>query len=67
MKTLLAMTVGTVSLLTTGIALAQNSNMMNGGNWGMGWMGGSGGIWLPLLLVVVVVGLVVLLAQRKDK
>ena len=40
MKTLLAMVVGTVSLLATGGALAQNGNMMNGGTSGAGWMGG---------------------------
>jgi len=31
MKTLLAMAVGTVPLLATGVALAQGGNMMNGG------------------------------------
>ena len=67
MKTLLAMAVGTVPLLATGVALAQNGNMMNGGGWGMGWMGGYGGIWGPILLVVVVVGVVALLMQRKGK
>ena len=59
MKTLLAMVVGTVSVLATGVALAQTGNMMNGGGWGMGWMGGYGGIWMPILVVIVVVGLVV--------
>ena len=55
MKNLLAAAVGTVSLLTTGVSLAQNGNMMNGGGWGSGWMGGYGGIWMPILLVIVVV------------
>ena len=67
MKTLLAMAVGTVSLLATGIALAQNGNMMNGGGWGMGWMGGYGGIWGPILLVVVIVVVVALVMQRRGK
>ncbi len=67
MKILLAVAVATMSLLTTGVSLAQSTNMMNGGNWGTGWMGGYGGIWMPVLLVVVVVGLVVLVVQRKDK
>jgi hypothetical protein len=67
MKTLLALAVGAVPLLGTGVALAQNGNMMNGGGWGMGWMGGYGGIWGPILLVVVVVGAVVLVMQRKGK
>jgi hypothetical protein len=67
MKTLLAMAVGTVLLLATGVSLAQSGNMMNGGMWGTGWMGGYGGIWGPILLVVVVVGLVVWVVQRKGK
>ena len=67
MKTLLAMAVGTVSPLATGVALAQNGNMMNSGMWGVGWMGGYDGIWLPILLVIVVVGLVVWVVQRKGK
>lgn len=67
MKTLLALAVGMVPLLATGIALAQNGNMMNGGGWGMGWMGGYGGIWVPILLVVVVAGVVALIMQRKGK
>ena len=67
MKTLLALAVGTVSLLVTGVSLAQNGNMMSGGGWGMGWMGGYGGIWGPILLVIVVVGVVALVMQRKGK
>jgi hypothetical protein len=67
MKTLLAMTVGTVSLLATGVSLAQNGNMMNGGMWGGGWMGGYGGIWVPILLVIVAVGVVAWVVQRKGK
>jgi uncharacterized membrane protein len=67
MKTLLAMAVGTVALLATDVALAQNGNMMNGGGWGMGWMGGYGGVWGPILLVIVIVGAVVLIMQRKAK
>ena len=67
MKTLLALAVGAVPLLGTGVALAQSGNMMEGGGWGMGWMGGYGGIWGPILLVVVIVGAVVLIVQRKGK
>jgi asparagine N-glycosylation enzyme membrane subunit Stt3 len=67
MKTLLAMAVGTVPLLTTSVALAQNGNMMNGGMWGGGWMGGYGGIWGPILLVIVVVGVVAWLVKKKGK
>lgn len=65
---LLAMAVGSVPLLATSVALAQGGNMMDGGGgWGMGWMGGYGGIWGPLLLVVVVAGVVALVMQRKGK
>lgn len=67
MRTLLAIAVGAVPLLATGVALAQSGNMMDGGGWGMGWMGGYGGIWGPILLVVVVAGLVALVMQRKGK
>ena len=67
MKMLLAMAVGSVPLLATSVALAQNGNMMNGGGWGMGWMGGYGGVWGPILLVVVIVGAVVVIMQRKSK
>lgn len=66
MKTLLAMAVGAVPLLATGVAMAQNGTMMNGGSWGVGWMGGYGGIWMPILLVVVV-GLVAWIVMRKNK
>ena len=72
MKILLAMAVGTVTLLATGVSLAQNGNMMNGGASGDGWMngfgamGGYGGVWLPALLVIAVVGIVALaVAQRR--
>ncbi|MEP7181262.1 MAG: hypothetical protein ABI886_03630 [Betaproteobacteria bacterium] len=67
MKNLLAMAVGTASLLVTGVSFAQNGGMMNGGMWGGGWMGGYGGIWGPILLVVVVIGLVAFVMQRKGK
>jgi hypothetical protein len=69
MRNLFAMAFGTVPLLATGVALAQNGNMMNndGGMWGTGWMGGYGGIWVPILLVIVAVGVVALLMQRKGK
>ena len=67
MKTLLARAIVTLPLLTSGVALAQGGSMMNGSGWGMGWMGGYGGIWGPLLLIVVVVGVVALVMQRKGK
>ena len=69
MKSLLAMAVGTVPLLATGISFAQSGNMM-AGTWGGDWMGGYGGyggIWMPILMVIVVVALVVWVVKRKDK
>ena len=67
MKTWLAMVVGTLPLFATGVALAQSGHMMDGNSWGVGWMGGYGGIWLPIFLVVVAVGLVAWVVQRKGK
>jgi uncharacterized membrane protein len=67
MKTLLALAVGALALLTTGVTLAQSGNMMNGGSWGTGWMGGYGGAWMPILLVIVVVALVVLILKGRGK
>jgi uncharacterized membrane protein len=69
MKTLLAKVVGTVPLLSTGVALAQNGTMMNGGGWmsGYGGMGGYGGILVPILLVVVVAGAVMWFVTQKSK
>lgn len=69
MKPFLAMVLGTVTFLSTGMALAQNGNMMNGGGWmhGYGGMGGYGGILVPILIVAVVAGLVIWAVKRKGK
>lgn len=67
MKTLLSMAAGTVPFLGAGDALGQSGHMMGGGMGGYGWMGGYGGIWLPLLLVVAAVGLVVWVVKQKGK
>jgi uncharacterized membrane protein len=67
MKTLLALIVGSAPVLSTAAASAQSGNMMNGGGWDMGWMGGYGGMWSPILLIVVLVGIVALVRQRKGK
>jgi hypothetical protein len=67
MKSLLAIVVGMMSLMTNGTVLAQNGSMMNGGMSGAGWMGGYGGAWGPVLLLLVVIGLVVWVFQRKGK
>ncbi len=71
MNTLHAIGVGIVPLLAAGRALAQTENMMNGGMGGgamggYGWMGGYGGFWVPILLVLVV-GLVVWVVKQTGK
>ena len=66
MKTLLTSAVGALALLNSGTASAQNGTMMNGGMWGTGWMGGYGGIGMPILLLVVVV-LVIWVVKRGGK
>jgi hypothetical protein len=72
MKILLTAFVGAVPMLSPGIALAQNETMMNRGGWS-GWMGGFGGmsgyggILVPILLAVLVVGLLVWAVKQKGK
>ena len=67
MKHLTGISIAAATLLTSGAALAQNGSMMNGGTWGTGWMGGYGGIWTPILLVIVVAGVVAWIVGRKGK
>ncbi len=67
MKTFAMMVIATLSMLTAGAASAQNANMMNGGMWDAGWMGGYSGMWVPFLLAIVVVGLVAWIVRRGDK
>lgn len=67
MKFVSAMTIGLPALLASGMVSAQNSGMMHGGGMsGFGWMGGYGGYWGPILLVVVV-GVVVWAILRSRK
>jgi hypothetical protein len=66
MKRLLATVAGTAPIWVTGAASAQSGPMMNGGMVGYGWMGGYGGYWMPVLLVVVV-GLVAWIVMQKRK
>ena len=66
MKILFAAALGTVSMVGPRTLLAQDGHMMDGGMWGTGWMGGYGGVWVPVLLVVIV-GLVVWIARSKGK
>ncbi len=65
MKNLLAIAVGTVPGLTTTLASAQSGTMMNGGMWNAGWMGGYGGVWVPILLVVVIALLAWVVLQKR--
>lgn len=68
MKSLSAGVAALGFLLGTGVALAQNGGMMNGdGMWGNAWMGGYGGFWMPVVLLVAVVGLVVWFMKQKSK
>jgi hypothetical protein len=41
--------------------------MMNGGMGGFGWMGSYGGVWVPILLVIVVVGVVAWFVGKRGK
>ena len=66
MKNSFSIAIGTLPSFVTGAALAQNGPMLNGGMGGGGWMGGYGGYWLPVLLVVVV-GLVVWVVMQRRK
>jgi hypothetical protein len=67
MKQFSALTIFAISLATTQIAMAQSGNMMNGGMWGSGWMGGYGGMWTPILLLIVVIGVVAWIVKRGGK
>ena len=65
MKNSLATALGIVLVLVTGVSFAQGENMMNGGLWSHSWMGGYGGIWMPILIAIVVVALVVWIVKQK--
>ena len=41
--------------------------MMNGDMWGSGWMGGYGGMWMPVLILVAVIALLVWIVKRGGK
>jgi hypothetical protein len=66
MKRLPATVFGTLPIWITGAASAQSSSMMNGGMGNQGWMGGYGGYWVPVLLIVVV-GIVAWIVMQKRK
>ena len=39
--------------------------MMNDGLWNGAWMGGYGGMWMPVTLLVLVIALAVWIIKRK--
>ena len=57
----LTLALAITTLMSPGFAFAQAGNMMNGA-----WMGGYGGAWVPILLVVLV-GLVAWVVMQKRK
>ncbi len=66
MKSLIGIATGLVSAVASGVASAQNGNMMNGGGmWGSGWMAGYGGYSVPILLVVLVAVVVWAVLQKR--
>ena len=67
MKILRSIPVGAVLLSSAGVVSAQSGHMTNGGMGGFGWMGGYGGIWLPIVVVVVVAALVAWVVSQKGK
>ena len=67
MKVLSLTAVGTASLFASNATLAQSGNMMNGGMWSGGWMGGYGGMWALVLLCIAVIAVVVWIVTRGGK
>jgi len=67
MKTSLALAVAGMTLLSTCVSSAETGHMMDGGMWNDGWMGGYGGMWTPILLVIVVAALVAWVVKRGGK
>ncbi len=62
MKALTIVAAGLLFALSAGVSIAQNGHMMDGGRW----MGGYGGMWSPVVLVVIV-GLVVWAVLQRRK
>jgi hypothetical protein len=67
MKALVAVAIWTALFVAANTSLAQSGHMMTDGGWSSGWMGGYGGVWMPLLLVLLVGGVIALLFQRRGK
>ena len=66
MKNLPTRVCGFLTLGLSDLDAAQSGNVMDGGMHGTGWMGGYGGYWGPVLLLIVI-GLVAWIVMRKRK
>ncbi len=64
MKTFPMIATGSGLLWAGNAALAQSDNMM-GGRWNHGWMGGYGGPWVAVVLLVLLIGFAVWVIRRK--
>jgi len=67
MMTFFAAAIGTEPVSATGVSMVRNVSMMNGGVWSDSWMGGYGGVWMPLLLVIVLAGVAAWVVNRGGK
>ena len=67
MNSLLLAAGGIAALLVSDVSSAQSGHMMNDGIWNMGWMGGHGGIWVPILVVSAVAVLVAWVVKGRNK
>ncbi|MEX2481971.1 MAG: hypothetical protein WD928_14030 [Gammaproteobacteria bacterium] len=61
MKAFIIGVVGSLSTLSAGVSIAQSGHMMDGG----GWMGGYGGVWGAIVLVVIIAVIVWAVLQRR--
>lgn len=61
------MIAGAMTVLAAGVSLAQSGPMMGGETESIGWMDGLGGLWLPSLLLVLVVGVVAWVVGQRGK
>lgn len=61
----LTLWLATAMALGTGLVHGQDGHMVNGGGWYGNWMGGYGGAWMPILLIVIVALLVWFVMQRR--
>ncbi len=65
MKSAIKLSTASAAALFSNLAHAQGANMMNGGGWYGGWMGGHGGAWIPILLIVIAGLLAWIVIQRR--